>query len=163
MIKTIFFDFGNVIGHFDHWRSVHRLAKHTDMLTLFTDQEVRTNAVTVIISGNRPLELVAGETNRLAALDGRLSDLEKLPPRSVMPLISDNWPNHFTWRGAGEVPESEMTKLRALVARLHEQGRRVRFWGMPDVPVSWKLQYEAGVDLINTDTLAELAAWLVVR
>ena len=31
MIKTLYFDFGNVIGHFNHWRSIRRLAEHTDM------------------------------------------------------------------------------------------------------------------------------------
>jgi len=31
MIKTLFFDFGNVIAHFDHWRAVRQFAKFTDM------------------------------------------------------------------------------------------------------------------------------------
>jgi FMN phosphatase YigB (HAD superfamily) len=33
MIKTIVFDFGNVIGFFDHERTLLRLAEHTDMTT----------------------------------------------------------------------------------------------------------------------------------
>ena len=31
MIKTIFFDFGNVIAFFDHWRAVNQFVRHTDM------------------------------------------------------------------------------------------------------------------------------------
>jgi putative hydrolase of the HAD superfamily len=30
-VKTIFFDFGNVIGFFDHTRAIERLAAHTDL------------------------------------------------------------------------------------------------------------------------------------
>lgn len=30
-MKTVFFDFGNVIGFFDHTRAVHRLTRFTDM------------------------------------------------------------------------------------------------------------------------------------
>lgn len=136
------------------------LTKHAAMLTRFEGGEVRTNGVTVIISGNRPVEMVATETNRLAALDGRLSDLGKLPPLAVMPLISDNWRSHFQWTGTGEVTEADLKKLRGLVTQLHASGRRVRFWGMPDNPAAWKIQHDAGVDLINTDKLPELATWL---
>jgi len=139
------------------------LAKHTDMVTRFVGGEVQTNAVTVIISGNRPFAAVSTETNRLAALDGRLSDLEQLPPLHVMPLISDNWHNHFTWRGEGGFPEAEAAKLAELVNRVHVADRRIRFWAAPDLPVVWQVQFVAGVDLINTDKLPELAEFLKTR
>lgn len=139
------------------------LARHGTMLTRFADGPTRTNAVTVIISGNRPILTIAAETNRLAALDGRLSDLEILPPAHVMPLISDNWRSHFTWRGEGEMDGTELGKLRGLVARVHENGRRIRFWGVADTPAAWQLQFETGVDLINTDKLAELSAWMQAK
>lgn len=136
------------------------LKKHAAMLTRFADGEVKTNAVTVIISGNRPAELIKSEPDRLAALDGRLSDLEDLPPAHVMPLISDNWRNHFQWRGDGEFPEAEQAKLRELVQRVHSAERRLRLWAAPDVPAAWMVQWEAGVDLINTDKLTGLADFL---
>jgi putative hydrolase of the HAD superfamily len=31
-IRTIIFDFGNVVAFFDHGRAVARLARHTDLL-----------------------------------------------------------------------------------------------------------------------------------
>lgn len=31
MIRTIFFDFGNVLAFFDHWRTIRRLSAFTDM------------------------------------------------------------------------------------------------------------------------------------
>ena len=136
------------------------LKKHAAMLTRFADGEVKTNAVTVIISGNRPAELIKSEPDRLAALDGRLSDLDDLPLAHVMPLISDNWRNHFQWRGEGEMPEAERAKLRDLVQRVQSAGRRLRLWASPDVAVAWAVQWEAGVDLINTDKLAGLADFL---
>jgi glycerophosphoryl diester phosphodiesterase len=136
------------------------LERHADMFTRFTGNDLHTNAIMVIISGNRPLNILPNETNRLAALDGRLSDLEKLPPISVMPLISDSWETQFEWRGDGEFPADQSAKLRDLVAKVHAAGRRIRLWAAPDNPASWRIQREAGVDLINTDKLAELAAWL---
>jgi glycerophosphoryl diester phosphodiesterase len=137
-----------------------QLARHEDMLTRFTADSVITNAVTVIVSGNRPIDLIKAETNRLAALDGRFSDLDQLPPVSVMPLISDNWRTHFDWTGEQEMPPEQLEKLKGLLDRAHAAGRRARLWAAPDVPRAWQLQFAAGVDLINTDKLPELAGWL---
>lgn len=61
------------------------------------------------------------------------------------------------------MPAAEQQKLRDLVARAHAQGRMVRFWGSPDCEPLWRAQFEAGVDLINTDKLAALAAFLASR
>lgn len=38
MIRTIFFDFGNVVGFFDHARALAKLAAHTDMPTADLDR-----------------------------------------------------------------------------------------------------------------------------
>lgn len=136
------------------------LAKQENILTRFDNGTVHTNAITVIISGDRPFEKMKSETHRLAAIDGRLSDLENLPPADLMPMISDNWKNHFQWRGEGEIPPAELEKLKKLVSAAHDANRRIRFWGCPDVPGSWAVQNEVGADLINTDKLEELSSFL---
>ncbi len=136
------------------------LAKHENILTRFENGAIQTNAITVIVSGNRPFEKMKSETVRLAAIDGRVGDLEKLPPGDLMPLISDNWGSLFQWRGEGELPAAELEKLAKLVSQVHEAGRRVRFWGSPDMKSLWEVQRKVGVDLINTDKLSELSAFL---
>jgi hypothetical protein len=94
-------------------------------------------------------------------MDGRLGDLEANPSPHFIPLISDNWSPHFRWRGAqdGPFPEAERAKLRLLVQRAHDQGRRLRLWNTPDSPVAWKELADAGLDLLNTDDLPGLAAF----
>jgi hypothetical protein len=148
------------------------LAKYRPMLTVFhrETQRIATNAVTVIISGNRARALMASEPERLAAYDGRLADLEGAGLEAVspqfMPLISDNWRQHFRWTGrpeAGPLPPAELEKLRSIVAQVHRSGARLRFWGMPDSPLVWQTLDEAGVDLINTDQLEALAKFLRSR
>ena len=51
------------------------------------------------------------------------------------------------------MPEADKLKLNQIVAKAHQQGRRVRFWGAPDQPVFWGEMLADGVDLINTDDL----------
>lgn len=143
------------------WRVLRAvLERHRPWLTEFGPDSARTNAVTVVLSGNVPRDLLAAEPRRLAAVDGRLEDLDTRPSPGLVPWVSERWGRVFTWRGAGPMPEAERAKLRDWVARAHAQGRRVRFWGAPDFEPAWRAQLDAGVNLINTDRLAALADFL---
>ena len=77
-----------------------------------------------------------------------------------MPWVSDNWTKYFKWRGQGPLPGPDREKLRAIVAQSHSQGRRLRLWGAPDSTAAWRELYDAGVDLLNTDRLAEMEQFL---
>jgi glycerophosphoryl diester phosphodiesterase len=136
------------------------LRKYGDVLTSFGGGTVTERAVTVIISGNRPVEVLAGESERFAFIDGRLPDLESGAPAALIPLVSADFSRTFTWRGQGDLPAAESDKLADLARRAHEQGRRLRFWSIPDRPAGWKAMQTAGVDLINTDRLEALKRFL---
>jgi hypothetical protein len=50
--------------------------------------------------------------------------------------------------------------VRDVVRKAHGRGRLVRFWAMPESPAVWKELLADGVDLMNTDKLAELQRFL---
>ena len=54
---------------------------------------------------------------------------------------------------------ADRSRIAELVRRAHEQKRKLRLWAAPDTPDSWKLQQALGIDLINTDKLAEFAKY----
>lgn len=139
-----------------------QIEKYKPMLTVFEGEEITTNAVTIILSGDRPRELLAKQPKRWAALDGRLADLATNPTRALVPLISDSWAAHFKWQ-TGTLAPDEAERLRKVVAQAHEQGRMTRFWALPDREESWALMYASGIDLINTDHLADLAAFFKAK
>ncbi|HEV8542087.1 MAG TPA: hypothetical protein VGR78_06835, partial [Verrucomicrobiae bacterium] len=85
------------------------------MLTRFTDGSIQTNAVMVVLSGNRPRETLLQEMTRLAAYDGRLSDLGKSLPMGFMPLVSDNFQARFPSASGGAVSEADAQKARAVI------------------------------------------------
>jgi hypothetical protein len=58
------------------------------------------------------------------------------------------------------VATENQAAFRSLVARTHAQGRRLRFWGAPDRPWLWSELREGDVDIINTDRIPQLAAFL---
>jgi len=148
--------------------AVHRtLRRYQSMLTTFTPGGANGDAVTAVISGNRPRELMLDQRVRYAAYDGRLSDLNTDLPASFIPLISDRWTSTFTWQGVGPMPAAEAERLREIVAEAHADGRRVRFWATPDeLPnreAVWTELLDAQVDYINTDHLEALQDFLLAN
>lgn len=135
------------------------LADYRAMLTVYRDDGVQPGAVSVILSGDRPRALVAAEPERLCAIDGRPRDLDANPSPFLVPWISDAWTNHFQAADGAELDDGRRAHLADLVQRAHAQGRKLRFWGTPDREEVWALQQQAGVDLINTDRLADFARW----
>jgi hypothetical protein len=139
------------------------LAKYASMLTVFRDGVAEPGAITVVVSGARAQAAIAAQPLRYAAIDGRIEDLAGKTKSSLVPWVSDNWQKVFTWRWAGPMPDEDREKLKSLVSQAHAQDRRIRFWNTPDTPEAWTLLMDAGVDLINTDHLAELEAFMLAR
>lgn len=125
-------------------------------------------SVMVVISGNRPIEHMMDQAQRCAFADGRMKDLSERYPPVLMPLISDRWSRHFSWKGKGDMPEKERAQLKVFVQKAHENGQLIRFWATHDTPgkereALWSEMLEAGVDLINTDDLGGLRKFLINR
>jgi hypothetical protein len=137
------------------------LTEYADMLTVTRDGKTTVRAVTIVVSGNCDRDGIAAEKVRYAAIDGRPKDLDGSDPAELVPWVSASWSSLFKWNGAGAMPDAERSKLRDHVKKAHAQGRLVRFWGTPDAEPAWSEQLTAGVDLINTDRLAELRQFLV--
>lgn len=142
------------------------LAQYRDMLTTFDSQGRKEGAITVVVTGNRPLELMQSQPLRYAGYDGRLTDLDRDAPTDLIPLISDQWGMHFTWRGDKPMPPEERQKLGDIVQKAHAKGRLVRFWATPDLRSAereavWRELLSAGVDLLNSDDLKGLQEFLL--
>ncbi|KFZ84293.1 hypothetical protein ED92_10385 [Amycolatopsis sp. MJM2582] len=145
--------------------------RYSFLFSLYAFGHVKKRAVTAVISGGRPKDVMLGQKFRLAFYDGRIKDQNDLgigsDPR-VTPLVSDSWTGLFTWTGEGPFPAEERAKLHDLVKRAHAAGQRVRFWATPDAAgpgrdALWKELVAAGVDHLNTDDLPGLANFLRSR
>lgn len=150
------------------YRALHEeLRRYGRTLTKFVPSGVKDGAVTAIVSGNRPRELMREQRVRYAAYDGRLSDLGVTTDPTFMPLISDNWTKNFTWRGTGPMPEAEREKLRDIAETAHANSQRVRFWATPETSPQreavWQELLAAQVDYINTDHLDALEDFLLTN
>jgi len=127
------------------------LGRYADMLTTWTDGRPSPGAVTVVLSGNRAIQLVANARVRYLALDGRVDEEHASVPVELIPLVSMDWEKLRSANLPGKLAEAE-----GIVADLHGEGRKVRFWGTPDTENVWTSLADIGVDYIGTDDVPRL-------
>lgn len=111
-------------------------------------------AIQVIISGNRP-KIPAYFDYPLLQFDGRPSEVYDDETLLRVALISDNFQLYSRWDGTGELSEADREKLRRVIKRAHNDKKPIRFWAIPDTPNAWKQLKKVGIDVINTDKVAE--------
>lgn len=137
------------------------LEKYSSMLTRFEDGKIIYGAVTVVLSGHKPYDMIGNEQNRLAFID---EDLRKVSRDSTMSnmftMASCKYSRMLRWDGKGVFPISERNRLCTFVAMAHRMGEKVRLWASPDRKAVWDELLKCGVDLINTDRLVTLRKYL---
>ncbi len=135
------------------------LEKYKDILCSVENGEFKERAVLLFFSGNRPFKSLPKEKIRYAFIDGRMNDFNKYPA-SVMPVVSNSFYDIFSRESKTDFTQPDLEKLRSIVAEIHQQGKKLRFWGVPNTDAFKKTMIKEGVDLIGTDHLEELAGFL---
>ncbi|HEX3387271.1 MAG TPA: phosphatidylinositol-specific phospholipase C/glycerophosphodiester phosphodiesterase family protein [Mucilaginibacter sp.] len=137
------------------------LEKYRSMLTGVENGRMVYRAVTVVLSGNKPYNLVENDPYRLAFID---EDLRKVSRDSsatnLFPMASCKYSNLLSWEGNGPIPEDERQRLSTFVTIAHRGGSKVRLWASPENKAVWDELLKCGVDLINTDHLSDLKNYL---
>lgn len=109
--------------------------------------------IQVLLTGGPPIELIEIEENRYFYVDGSMDQWSMNYPVSLMPRASTNYRSFLKWYGKGEMPVEEERKLKELIKKAHEAGRKVRFWGCPNRVEVWRKLMDEGADWINVDDL----------
>jgi hypothetical protein len=112
--------------------------------------------IDLLLSGHKPYNQVMADSVRYMLIDGGLGEINHATrTKEIAPRISTRYGSLFNWRGVGEIPANERQKLRAIVKKAHADGRKVRFWAMPNKAAVWQVMLDEGVDWMNVDELEE--------
>ena len=136
------------------------LEAYTPILTTFSAEGTSTNAVTVILTGNRPRAIMEKEVERVVAYDGRINDLSTMVSPDFMPVVSDDWNTWFRWRGEGEIGDEDKARLKQIVALAQHHKLRLRLTGAPSDEELWKLWFTENIDLYDGTDLDGLGVFL---
>lgn len=131
------------------------LSRYADLLTTWTDGAPSPGPITVVLSGNRALDLIEHAPLRYVAIDGRILDDRRGVAPDAMPLVSEDWE-----RLGPPTEEARLAAARSVVQRMHAEGRKVRFWATPEDEDLWRALIAMGVDYIGTDEPARLEGML---
>jgi hypothetical protein len=144
-----------------------KLKNYEEMISIVRDAKDETGKpVKIFLSGNRkgePTKKIMEDKISPVSLDGKPEDLGKNIPASLMPVVSDHYRRFLSWSGEGKIDPGEEKKLKEFIKQVHAEGKKSRLWGGPDRPEVWDYLLNQGLDLINTDKLEELAAFLHKR
>ena len=132
------------------------------MLNHYENGEFHKGKVTIILSGDRPFDLLLNDSLQLMTLDGRPSDLEKNYPTELMPFISERADKISGTIDPTEINQVALDKIKTHIEACHAQGKKTRLWATPENEKIWSLLLQMGIDLINTDKLTKLQNFLLV-
>ncbi|CAF9913871.1 MAG: hypothetical protein ALECFALPRED_009126 [Alectoria fallacina] len=129
--------------------------------TVNSSNEFTPGAVTVIGTGNTPLNQVQPVTPRyyfydapIPTLNSTFSNITSL----VSPIASTDFGTNFGPVPGTSLNDTQLALLRAQVASAHAKGIMLRYWDQPGWPIStrngiWRQLKSEGVDIINVDDL----------
>lgn len=130
------------------------------MLTRWENGYEIPGAITIMISGNRPVRKLVEKKDRWMCLDGRLEDIGKNYDPSLMPVISDKYSKVFGWNIFSKPPTQEkLLRLHSVANNVHAEGKKLRLWNSPENELVWNALLEAGADIINTDSISQLSIY----
>ena len=136
------------------------LSGYAPILTTFAVNKTSTNAVTVVLTGNRPRETMEKERERMVGYDAKISELNQKVSPDFMPVVSDDWNTWFRWRGEGAIGDEDKARLTQLVALVRHHKLGLRLHGAPDNEELWTLLYKEKVNLIDSKEYYALAKFL---
>ena len=114
----------------------------------------------IVISGNRPTPAEFSNYPDYIHFDDDQSRKSTLDQWNRVGLVSLRFSSLSTWKGEGKMKKDEKLRIRSTVDSVHKAGKEIRFWGSPDNPLVWKMLMKLKVDLIGTDKIAELTAFI---
>lgn len=141
------------------------LDNYADILTTFENSTIHPKAVTVILTGSCPgfETFQNSQMKRYATLSGGFNHLNADFGQDVQYAICENWNKICSWRGEGDISSDQLERLREIVDKSHQLGRKVRFWNVPPKESVWQVLVDLNVDFINTDDLERLQAFLLEK
>jgi len=129
--------------------AIAALIKLLDPYHSVFDRSINKRAVQVVISGDRTEPSKWNSYPSYIFFDGRPTEEYDKSVLQRVAFISDSYFNYV--RPADSID----VRIKQLALKAHGVKKLLRLWAIPDNPDSWNHLLQLGVDIINTDKVAE--------
>lgn len=136
-------------------------------LTTFANGSLTTSAVTIVGTGNSPLDLVKALEPRDYFFDAPLTQLTDPSLNTtwdptLSPLASTDYVPAVGYTGIGAITDAQVANITKFVGDAHARGIKARFWDTPGWPIQartnvWNALLANGADWLNADDLEAAA------
>jgi alkaline phosphatase len=114
----------------------------------------------VVISGNRPNPENWKDYPEFIYFDGRLNENYTAEQLSRVEMISEDFKKITGWNGKEAMTQADSEKIQAIIKKVHDQNKKIRFWATRDNVNTWTILMNLKVDYIATDHVAELTQFI---
>jgi alkaline phosphatase len=114
----------------------------------------------VVISGNRPAPATWKDYPEFIYFDGRLNENYTSDQLSRIEMISEDLKQITVWNGKGVMTQADADKVQAIIKKVHDQNKKVRFWATQDNVNTWMTLMNLKVDYIGTDNVSALTQFI---
>jgi len=140
------------------------LQNYKPLLSYYENGTLYKRAITVVITGRKPVWTIAHQDCRYVFIDENLIQMAKEKNSAdLCPIASCHYNKIVGRNGRETISKKEKDALCKYVQIAHQNGKKVRLWASPENAGVWKELLNCGVDLINTDNLVELKTFLLNR
>jgi alkaline phosphatase len=119
--------------------------------------------IKIVLSGDVPAPEEFAQYPPYLFFDGRPDIQYTRPQLEKIGLISQDFTKYTKWNGKGVLTKEDKNGIEAVIKKVHDQGKKVRFWATPDHVNAWKMLMNMGLDYLNTDKVEELGPYLRSR
>ncbi len=122
----------------------------SDMLTYKVDGAEHQGKLRILIKDKAQLEKINNIKPSFLGLVGNLSDIDKNIDSNKMPLIEIDFTELTDWKGTGNIPFEDFTKIKVLVGKVHAQNKKISIANCPSYKTVSELIQTSKFDFINT-------------
>ena len=131
----------------------------SDVLTYKVDGAEHKGKLRILIKDKSQLEKINSIKPSFLGLVGDLSDIEKNIDSIKMPIIEIDFSELTAWKGIGNIPFEDFTKIKALVVKVHLQNKRISIVNCPSYKTVADVIQTSKADFITTSEATRMAGF----
>ena len=131
----------------------------SDMLTYNIDGTEHQGKLGILIKDKSQLEKINNIKPSFLGLVGNLSDIDKNMDSNKMPLIEVDFSELTAWKGIGNIPFEDFTKIKALVDKVHAQKKKISIANCPSYKTVADLILTSKADFMTTAEATRIAGF----
>ena len=131
----------------------------SDMLTYKIDGTEHQGKLRILIKDKAQLEKINNIKPSFLGLVGNLSDIDQNIDSNKMPLIEVDFSELTAWKGIGNIPFEDFTKIKGLVAKVHAQNKKITIANCPSYKTVAELIQTSKADFMTTSEATRVAGF----